>query len=41
MPGELNPDSSRGFLGNAFNYLTSSKQRADMLDRLHKRRCGN
>lgn len=33
---DLNPESSRGFLGNAFNYLTSSKSRADMLERLHK-----
>lgn len=33
---ELNPESSRGFLGNAFNYLTSSARRADALDRLHK-----
>ena len=32
----LDPDSSRGFLGGAFNYLTSSTKRADALERLHK-----
>jgi len=32
----LEPDSSRGFLGNAFNYLTSSEKRALMLDRAQK-----
>ena len=33
---KLDPDSSRGFLGGAFNYLTSSTKRADALERLHK-----
>ena len=32
----LDPDSSRGFLGGAFNYLTSSQKRRDALERLHK-----
>jgi len=32
----LDPESSRGFLGGAFNYLTSSKKRGEALDRLHK-----
>ncbi|WP_420011463.1 hypothetical protein [Tateyamaria sp.] len=33
---KLDPDSSRGFLGGVFNYLTSSTKRADALERLHK-----
>ena len=33
---KLDPDSSRGFVANAFNYLTSSEKRSDALDRLHK-----
>ena len=32
----LDPDSSRGFLGGAFNYLTSSKKRGEALEKLHK-----
>lgn len=32
----LDPDSSRGFLGGAFNYLTSSKKRGEALEKLHR-----
>lgn len=32
---KLDPNSSRGFLGGAFNYLTSSTKRAEALKKLH------
>ena len=32
----LDPDSSRGFVANAFNYLTSSKKRAQALEMVHR-----
>lgn len=33
---ELGRDSSHGFVGRAFNFLTSQKARADALDKLHR-----
>ncbi len=32
----LDPDSSRGFVAGAFNYLTSSKKRAQALEMVHR-----
>ena len=32
---EIDPDSSRGFMGQAFNFLTSKKARSAALDKLH------
>lgn len=32
----LNPDSSKGFMTSAFNFLTSKKARGDALDQLHR-----
>lgn len=33
---QIDPDGSRGFMGDAFNFLTSKKARAEALEKLHK-----
>ncbi|MBL4642853.1 MAG: relaxase/mobilization nuclease domain-containing protein [Flavobacteriaceae bacterium] len=33
---EIDPNGSRGFMGHAFNFLTSKKARTDALQKLHK-----
>ena len=33
---QIDPDGSRGFMGHAFNFLTSKKARAEALEKLHR-----